>query len=259
MGNRFLTTSQAASLCSVTPDTVLKWIRSGYLPARRTAGGHHRIDKRDLEKVMMPSQPDSGLAHPESEHGHQYCWEHNGNGEVREGCLQCSVYLMRAQRCYELARLGIEAGHAGVYCKESCEDCDYYRQVQGQGINVLVVTDDPDMTAMLRATADESSFDLQITDCEYNCSALINHFRPDFAVIDCSLGLETSRDISSHLIQDPRIPFVRLVLAGSEEEFPGECEKEVFARIHRPFTLEDIVECIKGIGSQSENHAPILG
>ena len=33
---RFLTTGQAAELCSVTPDTVLKWIRSGRLAAART-------------------------------------------------------------------------------------------------------------------------------------------------------------------------------------------------------------------------------
>jgi hypothetical protein len=84
---------------------------------------------------------------------------------------------------------------------------------------------------------------------------VINHFRPDFAVIDCSLGLETSRDISSHLIQDPRIPFVRLVLAGSEEEFPGECEREVFARLQRPFTIQEIAECIEGIGSRAETHS----
>jgi hypothetical protein len=121
------------------------------------------------------------------------------------------------------------------------------------------VTDDPEMTAKLMAGANGSSFNLQITDCEYNCSALINHFRPDFAVIDCSLGLEASRDISSHLIQDPRIPFVRLVLAGSEEEFPGECEKEVFARIQRPFSIQDVADCIEGIGSHSESRAPILG
>lgn len=253
MGNRFLTTRQAADLCSVTPDTVLKWIHSGYLPARRTAGGHHRIDKRDLEQVMMPSRPKPADSEPLPVRGFRYCWEHNGGGQVRQGCLECTVYLMRAQRCYELAKRGPEAGHAAVFCAESCESCDYYRHVKGEGVNVLVVTDDPELTGALQAARNPSTFNLRISSCEYDCSALINHFRPDFAVIDCSLGVRASRDMSNHLVQDPRIPFVRLVLAGNEKEFPRECEREAFARIQRPFTVQDIAECIKGFAEPHEN------
>ena len=39
MSERYLSTGQAAGICSVSPDTILKWIRSGKLPARKTAGG----------------------------------------------------------------------------------------------------------------------------------------------------------------------------------------------------------------------------
>ena len=58
MADRFLTTGEAAQICSVTRDTIFKWIRSGYLPARRTAGGHHRIDRNDLDKLfsLKPEQ-----------------------------------------------------------------------------------------------------------------------------------------------------------------------------------------------------------
>ncbi len=55
MNSRMLTTGQAAKICSVTPDTVLKWIHSGALPARRTAGGHHRIDEQDLSRFAGPT------------------------------------------------------------------------------------------------------------------------------------------------------------------------------------------------------------
>jgi len=253
MENRFLTTSQAANLCSVTPDTVLKWIHSGHLPARRTAGGHHRIDKRDLESVMMPSRSEPIEGEPQQQRGFQYCWEHNGGGEVRKGCLECAVYLMRAQRCYELARRGPDAGHARVFCEESCEECEYYRQVQGQGINVLVVTNDAELVSRLQTARNPGSFNLRIANCEYDCSSAINQFRPDFVVIDCSLGAVASREMSHHLVQDPRIPFVRLVLAGSEEEFPSECEREAIARIRRPFNLLDIGKCIEGIASSRES------
>ncbi|MHC4663312.1 MAG: helix-turn-helix domain-containing protein, partial [Planctomycetota bacterium] len=56
MDQKYLTTGQAAIRCSVSPDTVLKWIRSGLLPARKTAGGHHRINERDLDRVLNQSE-----------------------------------------------------------------------------------------------------------------------------------------------------------------------------------------------------------
>ena len=57
MKKRFLSTGEAARICSVTRDTVLKWIHSGRISAIRTMGGHHRIDFRDLERFMteLPS------------------------------------------------------------------------------------------------------------------------------------------------------------------------------------------------------------
>jgi hypothetical protein len=85
----------------------------------------------------------------------------------------------------------------------------------------------------------------------------VTNFRPDYAIVDCSLGPDTSRDITNHLVEDPRVPFVKVVLAANKGEFPNECEKVVFARINRPFGIEDIRECIDGIslpdGEQDEN------
>ena len=104
MSSRFLTTGQAAEFCSVTPDTIRKWIYSGWLKARRTPGGHHRIDVWDLEKVLGRSE--QILAdHPEMRQPGQfrYCWEYNSEGEPSEVCHDCIVYQMRAQRCYEVA------------------------------------------------------------------------------------------------------------------------------------------------------------
>jgi excisionase family DNA binding protein len=55
----FITTGQAASLCSVTPDTVLKWIKAGKIPASRTPGGHYRISRSDVEQFITPGYPRS--------------------------------------------------------------------------------------------------------------------------------------------------------------------------------------------------------
>jgi len=38
-----LTTGDVARYCHVTPATISRWIRRGYLPAYTTPGGHHRI------------------------------------------------------------------------------------------------------------------------------------------------------------------------------------------------------------------------
>jgi excisionase family DNA binding protein len=41
----YITTGEAAALFGVEPDTVLRWIKSGYIPASRTPGGHYRIHR----------------------------------------------------------------------------------------------------------------------------------------------------------------------------------------------------------------------
>ena len=40
---KHISTGKAAKMLSVTPDAVLKWIKKGKIPARRTPGGHYRI------------------------------------------------------------------------------------------------------------------------------------------------------------------------------------------------------------------------
>ncbi|MBI4720582.1 MAG: helix-turn-helix domain-containing protein [Chitinivibrionia bacterium] len=243
---KFLTTGQAALYCSVTPDTVLKWIRSGLLPAHRTAGGHHRIDERDLERLLsIPSSNGDAGHFPSGHRAFRYCWEFKGDGKIPEGCRSCAAYQLRAQRCYEVARLAPDAPHLKLFCSGSCMDCDYYRMVHKQATNVLVVSSDKKMAGSLKKEAKEHDFNLEITDCEYTCSALVNDFRPDFAVVDCSLGPRLSRDICRHLSQDPRIPLTRLILAANEGEFPSKCDKEIFARIQRPFSIRDLVACIE--------------
>lgn len=56
MDGEFISTGQAAKICAVTPDTVLKWIKGGRLNARRTPGGHYRIDRRDLQELQEASE-----------------------------------------------------------------------------------------------------------------------------------------------------------------------------------------------------------
>jgi excisionase family DNA binding protein len=249
MKSELLTTGQAAKLCSVTPDTVLKWIRAGRLPARRTAGGHHRILLSDLEQAI-----DGGVQRVEEEPDNleasqfTYCWDYNGEGELLEGCADCVVYKMRAQRCYEVVEYAKEIGHNKVFCKGTCLECDYYKIVHRQASNVLTITDNDILAAYLRKHIGEAPFNLEFAECEYTTSALVDKFRPDYVIIDCSLGATKVRDVVNHLKEDPRIPHIRVVLAVEPGELPHECDKEIFARIEKPFTADDIVSCVSAAG-----------
>lgn len=247
MTNKLLTTGQAAKICSVTPDTVLKWIHSGRLPATRTPGGHHRVARHDLEQVLS-ADADAAIERTSeaAERPFRYCWEFNGRGELRDGCKDCVVYEMRAERCYEVVERAREIGHNKVFCKQTCAECDYYRAVHDQAANVLVITDNEVLADTLKRGAAQQGFNLEVADCEYTTSAVVDSFRPDVAVVDCSLGKQLTRDICDHLVEDPRVPFIRVVLAASEGEVPAECNKEVFARIEKPFDIRHVAEFVSG-------------
>ena len=133
-----------------------------------------------------------------------------------------------------------EGDHERTFCQGTCDECEYYRAVHEQPTNILIVTDNSKLADRLLIEARHFPFEIQIADCEYNCSALVNRFKPDFAFVDCSLGPQVSRDISFHLAEDPRIPFVRVVLAGEEDQVPDECDREIFARIENLSNIGDI-------------------
>ena len=248
----YLSTGQVARHCSVTSDTVLKWIKQGLLPACRTAGGHYRIYKGDIERFVVQQRPPARTDRP-----FRYCWEYHAKGEIPQECKDCIVYRTRAQRCYEVILLAPEIGYTKRLCKQGCEKCDYYRQTRLQQINVLVLSNNRVLTAALQRDAARVPFNLAFSDCEYDCSAKIDGFRPDYAIIDCGLGPERSRDIVYHLKQDPRIPCVRVILAAPTGEFPRDCDREVFARITKSFDIHDLANCIDSLTNGAFDNASV--
>jgi len=240
----FVSTGQAAELCSVTADTVLKWIKSGRIHANRTPGGHYRIRLETLHEVIdsdnLLSPPEDGIQ------PFQFCWEFYGKkGEFEDRCRECVVYRSRTMRCYEMIQLPTESGHIKLYCKGSCDDCEYFRVVQGQRINVLVITEQKELKNNVETQVKKADFKLRVTNSEYHCSMVIENFRPDYVVIDSSIGPERCRIFTKHLFEDPRIPYVKIIVAGENQEIPSECKKMIFAIVTKSFNVKELENFIK--------------
>jgi len=154
---------------------------------------------------------------------------------------------MRAHRCYEVAEYAQAVGHNKVFCKGTCLECDYYRIVHQQNANVLTITDNDILAQNLKRTATNAPFNLEFADCEYACSAVVDRFRPDFAIVDCSLGETTVRDMITHLVEDPRIPHVRVILAVETPQEVDKCDKEIFGWMIKPFSADNVIECISSL------------
>lgn len=214
-----LSTGQAAKLCSVTPDTVLKWIKRGRLNAVRTAGGHYRIDVRDLDPFMV--SPRRSEAHPPAIRPtadpvetprNTRCWEYlSSEGKVRDDCRQCVVYRVRATRCFLMAGLEQDLGHARQFCHGSCEECLYFRRVQGLGTNVLCISSDAELRKRLDCT-DDTGVAVQFAKNAYEASAAIQDFRPAFVVIDVERVQSWDTDLLDSLAEDSRLPGLRIIL-----------------------------------------------
>lgn len=56
MEKNFYTTHEASKFCGVYPTTVINWIKEGKLPAYTTAGGHRRIKRDDLLRLMRENK-----------------------------------------------------------------------------------------------------------------------------------------------------------------------------------------------------------
>ena len=124
----YLTTGEAAAIFNVDPDTVLRWIKSGDIPAIRTPGGHYRINRNVFLSKMIEEISD----HKPREHRSAlpYCWEYNSeSGIIREACKECIVYKSRTCRCYELSNLAAPIGHAKLFYSNSCGECQYFKSV----------------------------------------------------------------------------------------------------------------------------------
>ncbi len=246
----WLTTGQAARLCSVTPSTVLNWLRKGRLEGVRTAGGHYRISREQLDRVLPSGHPfrtapggNGGDTQP------LRCWEYFGGREtVPEGCHSCVVYRLRAKRCFRMAVLGEEIGHARQHCPTSCEDCVYFRRVAGLPAHVLVVTRDAALVDDLEGRED-SGLELRIARTAYEASAAVPDFRPAFAVLDEETNPVRDTALVESLAHDRRLPGLKIIVAtaagSSRTPLADHAERHVARRIEKPFGTREITAVVE--------------
>ena len=187
-GKDLYSTFQAAKVLGVSPDTVLKWIKAGKIPASRTLGGHYRIRRDTIGELLSERESPYPTVEPTAPpKTFKYCWEFNSKGDKLENdCRNCLVYKTRAKLCYEMSSVPKELGHLKLFCDSECEDCGYYKYMREQSHPVLVVTDDRKFLGDLR---DSDTVSLKITNCEYECSAIVEKMRPEIAVRNVSIKL----------------------------------------------------------------------
>ncbi len=252
-GTQLLSTGEAAKLCSVKPDTVLKWIKKGLLEAARTAGGHYRIHRADIEPLRHGRRFGDLTCPPPPRCTPQplRCWEYmSGGGEVSEECKRCVVYRVRAAWCFQVAGLGRDIGHAKHFCRTSCQDCSYYRRVRGMAAHVLVITSD---RVLVQALSRDSGHGVafQIAGNPYEASAAIEGFHPGFLVLDRdTVGLNEA-DLMDCLARDPRVPGLKVILAirqgAAEPRIPPAYRRMVVGVLHKPFGPAKVAEVIESL------------
>jgi excisionase family DNA binding protein len=235
---KFLTTGQMAKMLSVTPDTVLKWIKQEKLPALRTAGGHYRVSPDALGALRSQEKFSPHRDFP-AEKQLLYCWQFFAeNGKTRRECQDCLIFHSQALKCFEMNLLPSGSGAKCGSCADSCESCAYYQYQSGRPFKVLVVTDDPACLEALTQQGTTSKIQFQFVSGEYESSRVVDWFRPDFVIVDCKMPQMKCQELCRHLANDPRIPNTIMILATPPGRrgisLPGSI------RIRNPISLKEV-------------------
>lgn len=247
--SEWLTTGEAARLCSVERDTVLKWIKRGRIPAARTAGGHYRIASRDLQRLLGPLPPRRAVGEEPPARALR-CWEYMAvAGNIRNECRRCVAFQVGATWCFRLRQREQEAG---FFCcgPTSCEDCPYYRRVAGLPARVLAVTVD----AELRQSLASGHPDLAVTFARnaYEAARLVPEIWPALVVIDDEIGRGGGLELLESLASDRAAIGLRVIYAVAGEARRAALQRaarhgQLAAVLKKPFGASAIEEILAGV------------
>ena len=254
-GGDYLTTTQAAMLLSVSPDTVLKWVRAGKIKSYRTFGGHYRIPRSELQsRISDRAVPALNTGKALQPLTYQYCWDYLAKGgKISRDCRDCITYRSRSQRCYQLRDLPEGLGCLRVYCKSTCEECNYFHLVKEQGLNIILLGPSRRLFKDWEKCGEIDGAEIKYAANEYQCSLLIENFRPDYIVVDCSFGKGRTSAVCSSIFNDVRIPVARIILTSKNRKLKEYCDREVCGWITRPFNWRQLKDCIEGTGQLTQS------
>lgn len=213
MSSPLLTTGKAARLCSVKPDTVLKWIKRGVLHATRTVGGHYRVEERDLMEALSQEENAGESRTQETAlcSRPMRCWEYMNNSPGTE-CQECVVYKTHASWCFRMCGIVKGNGHAKRFCTGLCQECPYYRRVHGLPTNVLVISEDESLMRDL-AKRESQAASFRFARRGYDASAIITVFRPAVVVFDQAVLDSLGVALLDALATDRRTLGARILVA----------------------------------------------
>lgn len=249
----YISTGHAAKLLGVTPDTVLKWVKKGRLIAMRTAGGHFRIPREQIDCLVetQSTSPSSGSDRPQMN-----CWEFFAEGgEVAANCKGCLVHRSRATRCWELARYPKEAGfNSCFHNKGPCSSCPFFREKQKAPVRLLVVSDNAELRRRLATQAEtQTRFRVEFAAHGYDCSAQVDRFRPEMVLIDGTLPVDQCAGLCMHLASDPRIPGVKIIMASPRTGRVVDRAPGVVGEVAHPVSLDDVVPILDAAEAGGED------
>lgn len=213
MDSELLTTGQVAKMCGVTSDAVLKWIKKGRLPAVRTAGGHFRVSRSALA-AFTDGRSGAPTRDAEDQPGRLRCWEYFGEaGNPGDACIECLVYRMRAERCYEVADLGDSIGHKRKFCRTDCKSCSFFRACQGLATKVLIITPDENLIRRLKKQTTPGALSMHFARSGYEGSVLVGTHSPAVVVMDAALPEVREGMLLESILKDDRVPGVRVLVS----------------------------------------------
>ena len=104
----------------------------------------------------------------------------------------------------------------------------------------MIFTNNEALKNSLAKESKSSKLRMKFTSCEYDCSLLVDSFRPEYVVVDCAEESVEFEELCGHLMNDPRIAGVKIILALPAGK---KCETglgESVAVINHPFTPNDL-------------------
>ena len=223
----------------------------------RTAGGHYRIDRRDLDPLIVePAGVEvSTRPSPDCDPKRLRCWEYFGeSGTVRDECHDCVVYRVRATRCFLMAGMDWDIGHSRRFCQNSCDDCVYYRRVNDLATNVMLITQDNELIDSLAGEADER-VTLRFARNAYEASAMFHDFQPAFAAVDVEFVPTRDTHLLDSLAADPRVPGLGVILVVpndmSGRKRRAHSHEIIIGAIEKPFSTTQLAEVLNRVPVKS--------